>query len=92
MQRVSPIDDLVYTDNAQDNWTIPAGTPMSMTPTLIQTVPEYFPSPNEFRPERWIENPRLDQYLLAFSKGSRICLGYGFALLPHHNLVYRQGE
>jgi cytochrome P450 len=92
MQRVSPIDDLIYTDHAQNNWIIPAGTPVSMTPTLIQTVPKYFPSPNEFRPERWIENPRLAKYLLAFSKGSRMCLGYGSAPLPHHKFAYYHGE
>ena len=77
MQRVSPVDDLVYVDETRrKTWLIPASTPVSMTPTLIQTQSQYFPEPMEFRPERWIENPRLDKYILSFSKGTRNCLGY----------------
>ena len=81
-QRSSPVEDLVYIDEARKKeWIIPAGTPVSMTPTLIQTQPQYFPDPLRFRPERWIENPRLDKYILTFSKGTRVCLGYD-AILP----------
>jgi len=38
-----------------------------------------FPSPTSFRPERWIENPRLDKYLIAFARGSRQCIGINLA-------------
>lgn len=50
-----------------------------MTSTLIHQNPTIFPSPHEFRPERWLENPRLDRYLVSFSKGSRQCLGMNLA-------------
>lgn len=73
--RVSPDEPLHYIDGHSIDWNIPPGTPVSMSATLIQTNPQIFPDPLEFRPERWLENPRLDRYLLAFSKGSRICLG-----------------
>lgn len=56
-------------------WRIPPGTAVSMSAALIHMDPELFPEPDQFFPERWIENPRLDQYLLSFSKGSRQCLG-----------------
>lgn len=46
-----------------------------MTAPLIHMDPNIFPEPNEFLPERWLENPRLDRYLFSFSKGARICLG-----------------
>lgn len=79
-QRVAPDEDLIYTDTeTAKKWTIPAGTPVSMTPALIQSLPQYFHDPYTFRPERWIENPRLDRYLLTFSRGSRICLGMNLA-------------
>lgn len=38
-----------------------------------------FPDPTSFRPERWLENPRLDKYLIAFSRGSRQCIGINLA-------------
>lgn len=75
-QRVAPDEDLVYVDKrTEKRWVIPRGTPISMTPSLLHRLEEYFPEPNVFRPERWVENPRLDRYLLSFSKGSRMCLG-----------------
>ncbi|KAL9609720.1 MAG: hypothetical protein Q9167_005528 [Letrouitia subvulpina] len=75
LQRVSKNSDLVYSDRRGVDWTVPAGTPVSMTPTLVHSIPEYWENPYEFRPERWIENPKLSKYLLSFAKGTRICLG-----------------
>jgi cytochrome P450 len=34
-----------------------------------------YPSATSFRPERFIENPRLDRYQLTFSRGTRRCIG-----------------
>lgn len=70
LQRVAPDEPMQYKD-----WTIPPGTSTGMTAVLVHTNPEIFPEPHEFKPERWVENPRLDKYLLSFSKGSRICAG-----------------
>lgn len=76
-QRVSPNEPVVYrSQDGEVEWSIPPGTPMSMSAYLIQMDPEIFDNPNEWRPERWIEDPKLDRYLLAFSRGSRMCLGY----------------
>lgn len=78
MQRISPEEPLCYHDKERNvTWTIPAGVPMSMSIKLIQSNPNIFPEPSQFRPERWLENPRLDRYILTFSKGTRICVGYG---------------
>ncbi|KAL8784190.1 MAG: hypothetical protein Q9195_009137 [Heterodermia aff. obscurata] len=45
---------------------------------------EVFPSPESFRPERWIraaeQGQNLNKYLVSFNKGSRICLGMNLAL------------
>jgi cytochrome P450 len=50
-----------------------------MTCALIHLNPHIFPSPYSFQPERWLENPRLDRYLVSFSKGARQCLGINLA-------------
>ncbi|KAI1155102.1 cytochrome P450 [Nemania diffusa] len=78
LTRVAPDEALQYKD-----WVMPAGTPVSMTLREISLDPEIFPSPMEFRPERWLpSNPNLEQcnrYLMAFSRGSRMCLGINLA-------------
>ncbi|KAI1757957.1 cytochrome P450 [Xylaria castorea] len=78
LTRVAPDEALQYKD-----WVMPAGTAVSMTPREISFDPEIFPSPTEFQPERWLpSNPNLDQcnrYLVAFSRGSRMCLGINLA-------------
>ena len=80
-QRISPDEPVPYTDPKTDRkWLIPAGTPMSMSHVLIFRDPSIFPDPNTFRPERWIENPALDRYQVAFSKGTRNCLGINLAM------------
>ena len=74
MPRVSPEVDVLYHRKGLHH-RFPAGTPMSMTSAHIHFQPEFFPEPMKFRPERWIENPRLDKFLIAFSRGTRNCLG-----------------
>lgn len=37
--------------------------------------PTVFPDPHAFRPERWLEDPGLEKYQVAFSRGTRSCLG-----------------
>lgn len=76
-------------DNRRNNtpWTIPAGTPVSMSQLLILRDERVFPSPSTFRPERWLEQPRLDRYQVAFGKGSRICLGKDLALAELYILL-----
>ncbi|KAI0536933.1 cytochrome P450 [Xylaria digitata] len=76
--RVAPDEALHFND-----WILPAGTAVSMTLREISFDPDIFPSPMTFRPERWLPtNPNLDRcnrYLVAFSKGSRMCLGINLA-------------
>lgn len=60
-------------------WVIPPGTPTSMTIYLMSHDENIFPDSKTFRPERWLENPRLDKHLFSFSKGSRQCAGINLA-------------
>jgi cytochrome P450 len=47
---------------------------------------DIFPEWNSFKPERWLGDPKgpggfkpLGQYMVAFSKGSRMCIGLNMA-------------
>ncbi|EXJ84137.1 hypothetical protein A1O3_04804 [Capronia epimyces CBS 606.96] len=73
--RIAPTEILRYKD-----WSIPPGTPVSMTNALVLMNPAIFPEPEKFRPERWLDSGRsLEKYQVAFSKGSRQCLGMNLA-------------
>ncbi|KAM6114137.1 cytochrome P450 3A24-like [Pterocles gutturalis] len=64
--------------------TIPKGTVVMIPPTTLHRVPEYWPNPEEFRPERFNKENResIDPYTyLPFGAGPRNCLGLRFALL-----------
>ncbi|KAI1814285.1 cytochrome P450 [Poronia punctata] len=78
LTRVAPEEPLFY-----KNWVLPAGTAVSMTLRNISLDPEIFPEPMGFRPERWLPtNPDVDrcnQNIVAFGRGSRICLGLHLA-------------
>lgn len=53
--------------------------------------PEVFPDPDEFIPERWLNNPvtdkgrSLNRYLVVFGRGPRSCIGmnFAYAVLTH---------
>ncbi|KAK0613232.1 cytochrome P450 [Immersiella caudata] len=70
---------------AIDNY-IPAGTVVGMSHIMIHNDPEIFENPTEFRPERWMgeKGKKLDHWLLAFSKGSRDCVGMNLAYTEMH--------
>ncbi|KEF57257.1 uncharacterized protein A1O9_05174 [Exophiala aquamarina CBS 119918] len=74
LQRISPTHPIRVGD-----WTVPPGTPVGMSSILVHHNHQLFYKPYEFIPERWIENPKLDDYLLSFSKGSRQCAGITLA-------------
>ncbi|USW54197.1 Putative cytochrome P450 [Septoria linicola] len=78
--RTNPTTPLQY-----GSYTLPPGTIFGMSIPLQQMHPEVFPSPHEFKPERWLDgglapNGRpLSRYLVAFGRGPRMCLGMNLA-------------
>lgn len=68
--------DLKYKD-----WTIPAGTPVSMTIVDMNHDEDVFPRSHSFEPDRWLSNPTtkdgqaLERYFVGFGKGTRQCIG-----------------
>lgn len=57
-------------------YVVPAGITYGMTPTILHKTPSVFENPDEFRPERWIESPKLSRVFMGFSRGPRGCIGY----------------
>ena len=67
--RVARDEDLKYKD-----WVIPKGTVVSEIPNLLLLDPKYFPEPDLFFPERWIEMTAEDRLLrskIQFGTGPR---------------------
>ncbi|KID94829.1 Cytochrome P450 family protein, partial [Metarhizium majus ARSEF 297] len=75
LQRIWPDEEIVFQE-----WTIPRGTPVSMTSYDVHHDEAVFADSFSFRPERWADNPGLDRYLVSFGKGSRHCVGMNLAM------------
>ena len=74
--RTAPDEALQY-----KQYTIPPGTPLSMTTLCAHTDKDVFPDPWEFKPDRWLGLEGLERrkYQMAFSKGGRKCIGINLA-------------
>lgn len=66
------------TDPAYKNLTvtIQPGTSITMPLAGLQMDAKYFPSPEEYRPERFLDKTEINKYcFLPFGEGPRSCLG-----------------
>ncbi|KAI0972013.1 cytochrome P450 [Xylaria arbuscula] len=80
MTRISPEKDIIYHDKKRGKtYVVPAGIGTSMTSYVTHTDPGIFEDSLVFRPQRWIDNPKLSRALIAFSRGSRNCVGENIA-------------
>lgn len=66
-------------------------TTVGMSIFTIHNNPDIFETPEKFIPERWLgeKGKQLDQWNVAFSKGSRVCIGQKYALHPQLRSVRR---
>lgn len=62
-------------------WTIPAGTCLSMSIPDVSHDEDIFPQSREFIPERWLDDAKtsdgtpLDRFMVSFGRGTRSCMG-----------------
>ncbi|CAJ2514334.1 Uu.00g024530.m01.CDS01 [Anthostomella pinea] len=78
--RVSPDVPVTYVDSAKGKtYVVPPGAVTSMSPHITHRDPDAFEDPYEFRPQRWIDNPKLARYFHGFARGSRNCVGMTLA-------------
>jgi cytochrome P450 family 135 len=60
-------------------WTLPAGVTVTPSIYLIHRRPDIYPDPDQFRPERFLDNPPGTYTWIPFGGGIRRCLGAAFA-------------
>ncbi|KAF8463431.1 putative P450 monooxygenase [Kalaharituber pfeilii] len=60
---------------------VPGGTVIASSAPFVHHNAAIFPDPYEFKPERWLgtSGKDLDKWLVAFSKGPRMCAGINLA-------------
>lgn len=71
-------------DTMLGDFAIPRGTQILIAQWLVHRDARYFDAPDDFRPERWLDdlerrNPRYAYF--PFGGGSRACIGAGFAMM-----------
>ncbi|RAH46232.1 cytochrome P450 [Aspergillus brunneoviolaceus CBS 621.78] len=77
LPRVAPTETLVY-----NGYKLPPGTVLGASAWFIHRDPTLFPEGDTFDPERWLQGEKsehLKRYMVAFSKGSRGCVGINLA-------------
>ncbi|MDF5733735.1 MAG: cytochrome P450 [Rhizonema sp. PD38] len=63
------------------NYTLPTGTEVLLSIYQTHHMPEIYPEPERFHPQRWEGfEPTMFEYN-PFSAGSRACIGAGFAMM-----------
>ncbi len=73
--------------------TIPPGTEINPSITMIHRRPDRYPEPDVFRPERFLGEDAPDTYTwVPFGGGTRRCLGASFALMEMRVVVRRVVE
>jgi cytochrome P450 len=62
-----------------NGWEAPAGVRLAPSVHLVHRRPDIYPRPDEFRPERFLEQPAGTYTWIPFGGGTRRCVGAAFA-------------
>ncbi|XP_035690421.1 probable cytochrome P450 49a1 [Branchiostoma floridae] len=70
-------------DMVLSGYVVPAKTKIFMAHDVISSLPEYYPEPEVYKPERWLRDDESSSVqpftLLPFGYGPRMCIGRRFA-------------
>ena len=72
---------LAMQDFELDSQSLPKGTWIVMSPYITHRIPEVFPDPYRFVPERWLSIHPSAYEFMPFSAGPRYCIGTSLALM-----------
>ena len=72
---------LAMRDFELDSHPLPKGTWIVMSPYITQRIPELFPDPYRFKPERWLSAHYSSYEFMPFSAGPRYCIGASLSML-----------
>lgn len=72
---------LAMRDFELDGHLLPKGTWVVMSPYVVHRLPEIFPDPYRFKPERWLTENHSAYEFMPFSAGPRYCIGTSLAML-----------
>lgn len=77
----TPSSYATSSSSSSKSYTIPPGTPMSITTLSAHTAESVYPDPFVFDPERWLgaSGRERRKFQMAFGKGGRKCLGIELA-------------
>jgi cytochrome P450 len=67
---------------ALGSWNVEEGTTVIVSPRVLHRRPEWYPAPDDFDPDRWLDDraERVPRYAyLPFGLGPRSCIGEQFA-------------
>jgi sterol 14-demethylase len=74
----------VVSDFSYKGWTIPAGHLAAASPAVSNRMPEHFPNPERYEPERYLPGREEDRKSFAwipFGAGRHRCVGAAFAMM-----------
>ena len=82
--RLHPAAYLTGRDSIEDvqigDYMIPKGSTVFVSPAVMHRLPEYFPDPDAFKPERWegVNDRDMKYKYIPFGGGPRVCIGEHF--------------
>ena len=72
---------LAMKDFRMDSHFLPKGTWIVMSPYITHRMPELFPRPYKFLPERWLSEYHSAYEFMPFSAGPRYCIGTSLGMM-----------